>query len=245
LNIDKSVKRVETFHGGTSRAKQHLKMFIEKKLDKYVDGKNDPSIDVLSNMSPYLHFGQIPPTYIALKVLESNNLGTDVYLEELVVRRELAFNFIFYNKNYDSFDCLAEWTKKSLNEHKSDPREYVYSLDEFENAKTHDIYWNAAQKQMKVCGKMHGYMRMYWGKKIIEWTQDPVDAYNYMLYLNNKYELDGRDANGFAGVAWCFGKHDRPWKERSIFGKIRYMNAKGLQRKFDVEKYVKQINQLT
>ncbi|WGM89543.1 MAG: deoxyribodipyrimidine photo-lyase [Candidatus Bathyarchaeum tardum] len=245
LNFDKSVKRVKTFHGGTSHAKKHLKLFIETKLEKYDNQRNDPTKNVLSNMSAYLHFGQISPIFVALNVLESNNQGMDTYLEQLIVRRELAFNFVFYNNNYDCFDGLPEWTKKSLNEHKDDTREYVYSLDELEKAKTHDVYWNAAQKQMIICGKMHGYMRMYWGKKIIEWTNDPQTAYEYILYLNNKYELDGRDPNGFTGVAWCFGKHDRPWKERSVFGKIRYMNAKGLQRKFNIEKYVKQIDQLT
>ena len=245
LDIDKNVDKVKAFRGGTFEAKQHLTQFIETKLDKYADQKNDPTKKVLSNLSPYLHFGQISPVYVALKVLETNSPSMDTYLEELVVRRELAFNFVFYNQNYDSFDGLAEWTKKSLNEHRKDSREQVYSLDDFENAKTHDPYWNAAQNEMNFTGKMHGYMRMYWGKKIIEWTKTPQEAYKYALYLNNKYELDGRDPNGYAGVAWCFGKHDRPWKERSIFGKIRYMNAKGLRRKFDVEKYVKQVNQLS
>jgi deoxyribodipyrimidine photo-lyase len=244
LNIDKSVKRVKNFHGGASHAKQHLNLFIETKLEKYDNQRNDPTKDVLSNMSPYFHFGQISPIFVALNVLESNNPGMDAYLEQLIVRRELAFNFVFYNINYDCFDGLPEWTKKSLNEHKNDTRGYLYSLGELENAKTHDVYWNAAQKQMIVTGKMHGYMRMYWGKKIIEWTKSPKIAYERMLYLNNKYELDGRDPNGFTGVAWCFGKHDRPWKERSIFGKIRYMNANGLRRKFDIEKYVKEIAQL-
>ncbi len=244
LNVDKSVK-LAAFHGGTTMAKQHLRMFIETKLEKYDEQRNDPTKDVGSNMSAYLHFGQISPIFIALKVLESNIPSMDAYLEQLIIRRELAFNFVFYNKNYDSFEGLPEWTKKTLTEHQNDPREYVYSLDELENAKTHDAYWNAAQKQMTLSGKMHGYMRMYWGKKIIEWTKNPQTAYKYMLYLNNKYELDGRDPNGYTGVAWCFGKHDRPWKERQIFGKIRYMNANGLQRKFHIEKYVKQINRLT
>jgi len=245
LNIDKSVKKVKTFHGGTASAKGHLKMFIDTKLDKYADQRNDPTKDLLSQMSPYLHFGQISPIFVALKVLESNNPSMDAYLEQLIIRRELAFNFVFYNKKYDSFEGLPKWAKKSLNQHKNDPREYIYSLNELENAKTHDIYWNAAQKEMLIRGKMHGYMRMYWGKKIIEWTKDPQTAYAHLLYLNNKYELDGRDPNGFTGVAWCFGKHDRPWKERLIFGKIRYMNAKGLQRKFNIDKYVKQIAQIT
>jgi len=129
--------------------------------------------------------------------------------------------------------------KKTLKKHEKDKRKYVYSLDELENAVTHDPYWNAAQKQMKKEGKMHGYMRMYWGKKILEWSKKPEKAFGIALYLNNRYELDGRDPNGYTGVAWCFGKHDRPWVERPIFGNVRYMNANGLKRKFDIEKYSK------
>jgi deoxyribodipyrimidine photo-lyase len=143
-----------------------------------------------------------------------------------------------------SFDCLPDWVKKTLQKHRDDPREYQYSPEEFEQAQTHDPYWNAAQTEMKVTGKMHGYMRMYWGKKILEWSKTPEEAYRTALYLNNKYELDGRDPNGFAGVAWCFGKHDRPWAERPIFGNVRYMNANGLKRKFDIEAYVKKVQEI-
>jgi len=245
LEINKEVKKVKTFVGGTSEAKKLLKNFIENKLDIYPEDKNDPTKQCVSNMSPFLHFGQISPLYIALKVLESNSPGSDSYLEELIVRRELAINFVFYNNHYDSFEGLHEWQKKTLNEHRMDDREYVYSINELEAAQTHDPFWNAAQKEMVVLGKMHGYMRMYWGKKIIEWTKTPEEAYEIALYLNNKYELDGRDPNGFAGVAWCFGKHDRPWKERAIFGKIRYMNAQGLRRKFDIDRYVKMVANLS
>ena len=147
-------------------------------------------------------------------------------------------NFVFYNENYDSLDGLPKWAKTTLEEHEKDPREYLYTLEELDNAETHDPYWNAAQEEMKLTGKMHGYMRMYWGKKILEWSETPEDALKNALFLNDKYELDGRDPNGFTGVAWCLGKHDRPWKERSIFGKTRYMNAKGLKRKFDADGYV-------
>jgi len=136
---------------------------------------------------------------------------------------------------------LPRWTKETLTQHKSDKREYVYTLNEFENAKTHDPFWNAAQLEMIHTGKMHGYMRMYWGKKILEWTKTPEEAYRIAIQLNNKYELDGRDPNGFAGVAWCFGKHDRPWPERPILGMVRYMNAEGLRRKFDIQRYVEQV----
>ncbi|NIQ07040.1 MAG: deoxyribodipyrimidine photolyase, partial [Candidatus Korarchaeota archaeon] len=158
------------------------------------------------------------------KVSATNSLGKEAYLEELIVRRELAANYVFYNQNYDSFDGLPEWAKETLNKHSTDTRQYTYTLGELEDAKTHDPYWNAAQQEMKIKGKMHGYMRMYWGKKILEWSNTPQKAIETALYLNNKYELDGRDPNGYAGVAWCFGKHDRAWKERNVFGKVRYMN---------------------
>jgi deoxyribodipyrimidine photo-lyase len=245
LKIKNDVQKSKFFFGGTIEAKKHLKKFIEKKLDKYPEEKNDPTRKCVSNMSPYLHFGQISPLEIALNVLISDSPGVDSYLEELIIRRELAINFVVFNPFYDSFEGLHEWQKKTLLEHKSDNREILYSIEQFENVETHDPYWNAAQKEMMITGKMHGYMRMYWGKKIIEWTKSPKEAYKIALYLNNKFELDGRSPNGFAGIAWCFGKHDRPWKERTIFGKIRYMNAKGLQRKFDAEKYVKMISKLS
>ena len=244
LNIDTSVGPVKDFKGGATEAKRRLKDFIKNKLGHYPDLRNDPCLDSTSNMSPYMHFGQISPLYIALKVLESDSPGKEAYLEELIVRRELSYNFVYYNKSYDKFSCLPPWAKNTLNFHARDKREYVYSLKEFEQAKTHDPYWNAAQKEMVITGKMHGYMRMYWGKKILEWSKHPKEGYRIALYLNNKYELDGRDPNGFAGVAWCFGKHDRAWSERKVFGKIRYMNASGLKKKFDCNKYLEKVNQL-
>jgi len=244
LNIDRNIKPVKTFRGGTSEAKRRLKDFIKNKLDHYPDLRNDPCLDATSNMSSYLHFGQISPLYIALKVLESNSPGKEAYLEELIVRRELSYNFVYYNQSYDKFACLPPWAKNTLNFHSRDKREYIYSLEEFEQAKTHDPYWNAAQKEMVIIGKMHGYMRMYWGKKILEWSKNPKEGFRIALSLNNKYELDGRDPNGFAGVAWCFGKHDRAWSERKVFGKIRYMNSAGLKRKFNPELYVEKVSQL-
>jgi len=244
LKIDRSVSRVTGFHGGTEEAKRRLGDFLRNKLKDFAELRNDPAADCLSNMSPYLHFGQISPLYIALEVSRTASPAKDAYLEELIVRRELSHNFVFYNNNYDSFACLPPWARNTLNYHRRDKREFVYSLAEFEVAKTHDPYWNAAQKEMVITGKMHGYMRMYWGKKILEWSKDPRTAFKIALYLNNKYELDGRDPNGFAGVAWCFGKHDRAWAERPVFGKIRYMNAAGLKRKFDPDAYVKNIQAL-
>ncbi len=242
LRINRSVKRVDSFHGGTREAKRHLEVFLEGKLDRFPELRNDPTLDYLSHMSPYLHFGQISPLYIALKVSKTGNPGIEAFLEELIIRRELSMNFIFYNEKYDSFEAIPDWAKKTLKAHEKDRRQYLYSLDELESAKTHDSYWNAAQKQMVIEGKMHGYMRMYWGKKILEWTRTPKEAFRNALHLNNKYELDGRDPNGFTGVAWCFGKHDRPWGERPIFGNVRYMNDKGLKRKFDADSYVKMMD---
>ncbi len=238
LDIDESVEAVESYKGGTSEAKKHLEEFLEHKLGGYGEYSNDPAKDYLSNMSPYLHFGQVSPLYVALKVEEKGGPGVDDYLEQLIVRRELAYNFVYYSDDYRSLACLPDWAQETLKEHGDDEREYVYSREEFENAETHDEYWNAAQKEMVKTGKMHGYMRMYWGKKILEWSETPEEAFETALYLNNKYELDGRDPNGFAGVAWCFGKHDQGWKEREVYGKVRYMNANGLERKFDIERYV-------
>ncbi|UCE06975.1 MAG: deoxyribodipyrimidine photo-lyase, partial [bacterium] len=195
LNIDRSVKKVTVFHGGTSQAKKHLKNFIGQKLDRYADLRNDPTLDYLSNMSPYLHFGQISPLYIALKVMEAKSPGEEAYLEEMIIRRELSMNFIFYNQKYDEFEGLPAWARKTLMEHIEDHRDYLYTIAEFENAQTHDPYWNACQKEMVITGKMHGYMRMYWGKKILEWTKTPEQGFKIACYLNNKYELDGRDPN--------------------------------------------------
>jgi deoxyribodipyrimidine photo-lyase len=242
LRIDRSVKRVNSFHGGTKEAKSHLEVFLEDKLDRFAELRNDPNLDYLSHMSPYLHFGHISPLYIALQVSKTGSPGIEAFLEELIIRRELSMNFVFYNKKYDSFEAIPGWAKKTLKAHQKDKRPYLYSLKELEGAKTHDPYWNAAQKEMLHRGKMHGYMRMYWGKKILEWTRTAEEAFRNALYLNNKYELDGRDPNGFTGVAWCFGKHDRPWGKRPIFGNVRYMNDKGLKRKFDADGYVKMID---
>ena len=242
IKVDNNILQDIKFKGGTRQAKKMLQQFISQNLDVFATQRNDPSVDRLSKMSPYLHFGQISPLFIALEVRKAIRPGTDVYLEELIIRRELSMNFVFYNTNYDSFECLPNWAKETLELHSFDNREYVYSYNELEQAKTHDPYWNAAQKEMSHEGKMHGYMRMYWGKKIIEWTESPFEAYETCVKLNDTYELDGRDPNGYAGVAWCFGKHDRAWGERAIFGKVRYMNDKGLKRKFNIKAYVDRID---
>lgn len=237
LNIDKTVSVTDKIIPGTNAAIRQLSKFIDSSLDTYHIDRNDPVKDTNSWMSPYLHFGQISPMYIADKIKTANLGGSESYLEELIVRRELAFNFVNYNPEYDNIKCLHSWALNSLDEHKDDIREYIYTPEEFEDAKTHDMYWNAAMTEMKKTGYMHGYMRMYWGKKVLEWSPCHTEAYNTLVYLNNKYFLDGRDPNGYAGIAWCFGKHDRAWQTREVFGKIRYMNANGLKRKFDADLY--------
>jgi deoxyribodipyrimidine photo-lyase len=247
FSIDRSVPPVNGFPGGTAQAKKFLDEFIRNKLRDYSEDRNDPSLDLGSRMSAYLHFGQISPLYISTKIREAVKVpprARQAYLEELIVRRELAMNFIHYNPAYDSFESIPGWSKETLQKHLRDERESLYSPEELERGRTHDPYWNAAQREMVVTGRMHNYLRMYWGKKILEWSPSPEEAFRVALYLNNKYELDGRDPNGFAGVAWCFGKHDRPWGERRIFGKVRYMNEAGLRRKFNMDAYLKRIEAL-
>lgn len=245
LTIDTSVPLSPFFHGGESEAERFLDKFISEKILRFESFRKDPSKDFLSHMSPYLHFGQISPLYIALKLkAKAPAEAYRYYLEELIVRRELAINHVFYNSYYDQFKGLPRWAKSTLEKHQHDTRKVIYSLAELEHALTHDPYWNAAQQEMMISGKMHGYMRMYWGKKILEWSATPQEAFQRCLYLNNKYELDGRDPNSYTGVAWCFGLHDRAWKERPIFGKVRYMNDSGLRKKYDMEKYITQVKQL-
>ncbi|UCD58720.1 MAG: deoxyribodipyrimidine photo-lyase [Candidatus Hydrogenedentota bacterium] len=247
LRIDRTVGRVSSFGGGTSNAKRLLSEFIAGKLARYVDERNEPAADCVSHMSPYLHFGQISPLHVALQVTNASGVkrsNKDAYLEELVVRRELSMNYCLYNPCYDSYEGLPDWAKNTLKAHRRDKREYLYTVKELELARTHDPYWNAAQKEMVLFGKMHNYMRMYWGKKILEWAATPEEAFRNAIYLNNKYELDGRDPNSFTGVAWCFGRHDRPWTKRPVLGTVRYMSSAGLERKFDMEAYVRKVEDM-
>jgi deoxyribodipyrimidine photo-lyase len=215
-----------------------LKEFIEIRLKNY-DQRNDPNADATSRLSAFLHFGQLSAQRIALAAKQTK-LASESFLEELIVRKELADNYVLYNPNYDNFEGLPDWAKKTLNKHLDDPREYVYTLKQFEEGKTHDPIWNAAQLQMVKSGYMHGYVRMYWAKKILEWSKTPQEAIKTAIYLNDKYELDGQDPNGYVGVMWAIGGvHDRPWQERKIFGMVRFMNDKGMKRKFDVDAYTK------
>jgi deoxyribodipyrimidine photo-lyase len=243
----KHIQPVKNFRGGHAEAKRRLKRFVSEKLAGYDLLSRDPTAPCQSDLSPYLHFGQISPVEIVREIQEADapDESKVAFVEQVAVRRELAVNFIFYNPGYDRYEsAVPAWAKKTLNDHRDDKRPYIYSFDHFEQGNTHDPYWNAAQMEMVKTGKMHNYMRMYWGKKIIEWTRTPEEAFEIMLALNNRYELDGRDSNGFTGVAWCFGRHDRPWQERPIFGKVRYMNAAGLERKFKIDEYVRRIETL-
>ena len=241
VTVRKDVSPVSTFKPGSHAAHAQLSSFIDHQLNEYHGRRNDPTAGHVSNMSPWLHFGNISAQTIALKVQASrkNKESIDGYVEELIVRKELADNYCLYTSDYDNFNGFHAWAQTSLNAHRSDKREYNYTQIQFENSETHDPLWNAAQNEMMNTGKMHGYMRMYWAKKILEWTSTPEEAQAIAIYLNDTYELDGRDPNGYTGIAWSIGGvHDRAWFERPIFGKIRYMNANGCKSKFDVKKYI-------
>ena len=246
LRLEQGPPPVKLFRGGTEAAKKVLHDFLEHDFAAYTDTRNQPQTSHVSHMSKYLHYGQISPVYIALEINKANasRKNKDSYLEELIIRRELPMNFVFYEPDYDKYRALPEWAQKTLSEHKDDKRSPEYTRKDLEAAETDDPYWNAAMNEMKYTGYMHNYMRMYWGKKILEWSSSPEYAFETTLYLNNKYFLDGRDANSFANVAWVFGQHDRGWKERDVFGKVRYMSAGGLKRKADPEGYVKKVEEL-
>jgi len=235
------------FTGGTPAARAKLRQLIDDKLARYAKNRNQPQTDDVSHLSMYLHYGHISPLYIAKRVRETK-AGTqedrDVFIEELVVRRELGINFVNFTSNYDKFACLPNWARASLKDARDDAREHVYTTTELADAKTHDPYWNAAMNEMRYTGYMHNYMRMYWGKKILEWTNTPEHAYRVTLELNNRYFIDGRDPVSYANVAWVFGLHDRPWQRRPIFGTVRYMAASGLERKCDIDGYVTKVNWL-
>ncbi len=239
-SIDKNVKKVSWINPGESEALKKLDI-LKSDLIGYNDDRNDPTKNALSNLSPFIHFGQISTQRIAFDIQQSNLSfdDKDAFLEQLIIRRELSDNFCEYEINYDQFDGFHSWAQTSLNDHRNDERDYIYPIEQFEAAETHDRLWNAAQKEMVLNGKMHGYMRMYWAKKILEWTVKPEVALENAIFLNNKYELDGRDSNGYTGIAWSIGGiHDRPWFEREVYGKIRYMNYNGCKSKFNVLKYI-------
>lgn len=233
---------VSSFVPGEAAAARTMGLFLKKRLDGYAEGRNDPVADAQSEVSPYLHFGQLSAQRLALEVRRRawESSSGQAYLEELIVRRELADNYCFHNPYYDGIEGFPAWAKATLARHAKDKRPHVYSPEQFENAATHDPLWNAAQTEMVQQGKMHGYMRMYWAKKILEWSPSAEAAMATAIALNDRYELDGRDPNGYAGIAWSIGGvHDRPWFERPIFGQVRWMSAGGCRSKFDVEAYIK------
>jgi deoxyribodipyrimidine photo-lyase len=241
LPLDRTVPPVTWLNPGEQAAGEQLRQFLAERLPRYDRERNDPTQDGQSDLSPYLHFGHLAPQRVALEVQKSRAPAADkaAFLEELIVRRELSDNFCYYNRDYHRFQGFPDWARKTLDEHRADEREYLYSLAEFEAARTHDPLWNAAQLEMVQRGKMHGYLRMYWAKKILEWTATPEEAQEVAIYLNDRYELDGRDPNGYVGIAWSLGGvHDRAWGERRIFGKIRYMSSRGAAGKFDVKAYI-------
>ncbi|QDT14371.1 deoxyribodipyrimidine photo-lyase [Alienimonas californiensis] len=248
LTLDRSVGPVsQFFEGGTTAAKTRLRSLLDGGFRNYSAHRNQPQTDDLSYLSMALHFGQISPVEAVLMTLERFPEGenTEDFLEEAIVRRELTHNYVHYTpRDYDSYSALPDWARTTLAEHSGDEREHVYTREELENAATHDDYWNAAMREMKHTGYMHNYMRMYWGKKILEWTNTPEYGNRITREINDKYFLDGRDPNSYANVNWVYGLHDRPWTERPVFGKTRYMNANGLRRKCDIDGYVEKVDRL-
>ena len=243
--IDHSVPPSTEFRGGSVAAQKLLSGFMEHKLRHYATGRNEPSENATSHMSPYLHFGQISALDIALQVsayAKEHKLMADEYLEELIVRRELAFNYARFVEDPGDLNNLPEWCQLNMREHAKDKRDPAYSPQQFERAETHDELWNACQREMIERGKIHGYYRMYWGKKIIEWSRTYEEAAKTMIDIHGRYALDGRDPNTYTNIFWCFGLHDRPWPERPIFGKMRYMSLEGMKRKTNTLAYIEQRN---
>lgn len=248
LAIDQSVAPVShMFRGGAVAGKRQLQRFLTTALPNYQTDRTQPDRGSVSHVSPYLHFGQLSPRYVALQLRDYATQAPEEvtsYLDELLIRRELAHNFVYYTPDYDRYNALPDWAQKTLAEHRADRRPHRYTQVELEAAETHDRYWNAAMQEMKLTGYMHNYMRMYWGKKLLEWSKTPEIAYQTALALNNKYFLDGRDPNSYTNIGWLFGLHDRSWGEREIFGKVRYLAASGLERKSDIDAYVRWVDGL-
>lgn len=239
-DIDHSVKPSRQYRGGTTEGRNRLNKFVGEILPDYENARNKPDRDGSSRLSAYLHFGFLSPLEIALAVKDADapQGSKDAYLEELIVRRELSYNMTRHNPRYDSLEALPEWVHKTMREHASDERQFTYTLEQLEAAETHDDLWNACQREMVTTGEMHNYVRMLWGKNVIAWSPTYEIAFETLVHLNNKYCLDGRDPNSYAGILWCFGKHDRPWMERPVFGQIRYMTSGSTGKKFDSKKYI-------
>uniref|UniRef100_A0A0G4FHS6 Deoxyribodipyrimidine photo-lyase n=1 Tax=Chromera velia CCMP2878 TaxID=1169474 RepID=A0A0G4FHS6_9ALVE len=246
LEVDKTVPEVKWARPGFTGGMAELNKFCKDRLKIFGADRNNPNKNALSNLSPWIHFGQISVQRAVLAVRahcreqSGCSEGKEAFIEESVVRRELADNFCFYNDQYDKLEGCAQWAQESLQLHEKDKRYVVYSLKDLEQGKTHDDLWNASQLQMAEEGKMHGFLRMYWAKKILEWSPNPTLALEWAIYLNDRYELDGRDPNGYVGCMWSIGGiHDQGWGEREVFGKIRYMNYDGCKKKFDVPAFIR------
>ena len=259
IAVSRAVRPVVGVRGGEEAAQKRMRSFLAHGLGRYAEERNEPALDVTSGLSPYLHFGHLSAHEVFADLVEREGweiarLGkatgqregwwgmskeAEAFLDELVTWREVGFNMAYLNDQYDQYASLPDWAKQTLDEHRHDPRPYLYSLAEFEQAKTHDPLWNAAQIQLVREGKIHNYLRMLWGKKILEWTRSPEDALAVMIELNNKYALDGRDPNSYSGIFWVLGRYDRAWgPERPIFGKIRYMSSDNTGRKVQVKEYI-------
>jgi deoxyribodipyrimidine photo-lyase len=245
--IDHSIRPSASFRGGRRVAEATLQRFLVERLRRYARDKNEPAAHATSDLSPYLHYGHVSSLEVALAVQEharKHKLIADEFLEELIVRRELAFNFCRYAERYTTLDVLPDWAQQTIAKHRSDARDPVYTREQFELAATHDDLWNATQHELRLRGKIHGYYRMYWGKKILEWSASAGEALATMLYLHDRYALDGDDPNTYTNILWCFGLHDRPWPERPVYGTIRSMVRSGMERKTDVGAYIREIGQL-
>ncbi|MEM6749635.1 MAG: deoxyribodipyrimidine photo-lyase [Planctomycetota bacterium] len=238
---------VQLFTGGEAAARKRFLAFCAEGFGSYSAHRNQPQTSDCSYMSMHLRYGQVSPVWLALRAQDAASGGEDDrgdFWEELIVRRELAINFCVYGDDYDRYSAIPRFAQKTLADHAGDEREFVYASQQFEDAGTHDPYWNAAMRELRYTGYMHNYMRMYWGKKVIEWSASPEEAFETLVTLNDRYFLDGRDPNSYTGVSWCFGTHDRGWTERPVFGKVRYMNANGLRRKCDPDAYVAKVDAL-
>jgi deoxyribodipyrimidine photo-lyase len=247
LKVDQSVGPVRRFEGGLSAARKRLAAFLEDGFEGYKEKRGAPERATVSHMSPYLHFGQISPVEIALAARSARRGGAEdraSFIEELVVRRELAHNHCWFEPDYDRYEsAVPAWARKTLAEHSGDKRPVLYTRDQLESGQTHDRFWNTAMREMRETGYMHNRMRMYWGKKIVEWSPSPEEAFATALAINNRYFLCGRDANSYTNIAWLFGLHDRPWFRRAVFGTVRYMGENTL-RKFDAEAYIRSVTAL-
>jgi deoxyribodipyrimidine photo-lyase len=245
--------------GGSAAGAQRLQRFLARELVHYPDRRNHPDADAGSQLSPYLHFGHVGAhqalaalgdheDWTPRRMIEAPPSGhpfwgtspaAEAFLDQLVTWREIGFNFCHHRSDYARYTSLPDWSRRTLARHASDPRPELYTLAQLEQAGTADPVWNAAQRQLLREGRMHNYLRMLWGKKILEWSDSPEQALEHMIILNDKYALDGRDPNSYNGIGWVLGRYDRPWgPERKIFGSVRYMTSQSAMRKLKMKRYL-------